>query len=132
MATEGLTIGPLSKRVGLNIETVRYYERAGLLPPPPRTEGGYRVYGDDHLKRLVFIRRGRELGFSLEEIRGLLRMVDGGYTCGEVQSLTLAHLTDIKKKVADLRRLERTLKGVAEQCEGGSITECPVIDALFE
>ena len=104
MAIERLTIGPLSKRVGLNIETVRYYERAGLLPPPPRTEGGYRIYGDDHLKRLVFVRRSRELGFSLDEVRGLLGMVDGGYTCGEVHSLTLAHLTDIRKKVADLRR----------------------------
>ena len=127
-----LTIGPLSKRTQVNIETIRYYEREGLLPAPPRSEGGYRLYGDEHLRRLVFIRRGRELGFSLDEVRDLLQMVDGGYTCGEVQALTLEHLGSVRKKVADLRRLERTLKNIAAQCEGGAVPDCPVIDALFD
>lgn len=128
--SQQLTIGPLSKRAQVNIETIRYYEREKLLPAPPRSDSGYRLYGEDHLHRLVFIRRSRELGFSLDEIRNLLRMVDGGYTCGEVQQLTLEHLASIRRKLADLRRLERTLKTVASQCDGGTVPHCPVIDAL--
>ena len=80
----------------------------------------------------MFVRRARELGFSLDEIRELLRMVDGGYTCGEGQHLTMMHLDDVRRKIADLRRLERTLKEVAVKCEGSSVPECPAIDALFE
>lgn len=129
---ERLTIGPLSKLTRVNIETIRYYEREKLLPPLPRSDGGYRLYGPEHLRRLVFIRRGRELGFSLDEIRGLLQMVNGGYTCGEVQNLTLDHLASIRKKLTDLRRLERTLKTIAAQCDGGTVPNCPVIDALFD
>ena len=78
-------IGELSQRTGVNIETVRYYEKIDLLPRPPRTEGGHRVYSGTHLKRLVFIRRSRELGFTLDEIRNLLGMFEGVYACGEVQ-----------------------------------------------
>ncbi len=127
-----LTIGALSKHTGCNIETVRYYERIGIMPAPARTEGGHRLYSSDHLKRLFFIRRSRELGFSLEEIRGLLRLVDGGdYTCGEVRDLTLQHADEVRRKIADLKRMERVLKGIASQCEGGQIPECPVVDALF-
>ena len=127
------TIGTLSKLTGCNIETIRYYERVGLLPPPPRTEGGHRVYGEAHTKRLTFIRRSRELGFTIEEVRELLSLVDGQrYTCDEVQALTLDHLADVKQKLADLRRLERVLKNMAAQCTGGNIPECPIIDALFE
>ncbi|MDH3920601.1 MAG: MerR family transcriptional regulator, partial [Rhodospirillales bacterium] len=88
-----LTIGALSKNTGCNIETIRYYERIGLLPAPPRSAGGHRLYGEVLLKRLTFIRRGRELGFTLDDIRGLLGLVDGGaYTCAEVKALTLDHL----------------------------------------
>ncbi len=130
---EEITIGGLSKRTGCNIETIRYYERSGVLPAPPRTSGGHRVYGEDHIKRLTFVRRSRELGFPLEEVRGLLRMVDGeNHTCEEVKTLTLDHLTDIRRKIADLRRLEKVLKDMAAQCEGGSVPDCPIIDALFE
>ena len=129
---EPMTIGPLSKRTQVNIETIRFYEREKLLPAPPRSDGGYRLYGDEHLRRLVFIRRGRELGFSLDEIRDLLLMVDGGYTCGEVQELTLEHLARVRDKLADLRRLEKTLKSIAAQCVGGVIPHCPVIDALSD
>ena len=132
MATDKETIGPLSKRIEMNIETIRYYERAGLVPAPPRTEGGYRLYAEEHRRRLVFIRRSRELGFSLDEVRELLEMVDGGYTCGEVRSLTLEHLANVKQKLSDLRRLERTLKRVADECDGGDAPECPFIDALLE
>lgn len=130
---EGIGIGTMSGQTGCKVETIRYYERIGLLPDPPRSEGGHRIYGLEHLKRLTFIRRGRELGFTLDEIRTLLGLVDGGnYTCGEVRELTLEHLQETRKKIADLRRLEKSLAAIAAQCEGGSVPECPVIDALFE
>ncbi|MFQ5544684.1 MAG: helix-turn-helix domain-containing protein [Acidiferrobacterales bacterium] len=131
-AASPLTIDALSKQTGCHIETIRYYERIGILPAPPRTEGGHRLYGRDHLKRLFFVRRSRELGFRLEEVRGLLSLVDGGhYTCAEVRTLTLKHAGEVKRKITDLRKMERVLKDMASQCEGGEIPECPVIDALF-
>ena len=131
-AASPLTIGALSKRTGCNIETIRYYERIGILPVPPRTKGGHRLYSRDHFKRLFFVRRSRELGFSLKEVRGLLSLVDGGdYTCAEVKTLTLKHADEVKRKITDLKKLERVLKSMASQCEGGEIPECPVIDALF-
>lgn len=128
-----LTIGALSKGSGVNIETIRFYERTGILPKPPRSMGGHRVYAQHHLRRLNFVRRCRELGFSLEEVRGLLHLVDGGrYTCAEVKTITLDHLADIRRKLTDLRRLERTLAAVAGECRGGKVPECPFIDALFD
>lgn len=123
-------IGELSQCTGVNIETVRYYEKIGLLPPPPRTGGGHRVYSDAHLKRLIFIRRSRELGFTLDEIRNLLGMVEGGYACGQIQEASLAHLKTIRRKIADLRRMERTLADTAARCEGGTAPDCPIIDVL--
>jgi MerR family transcriptional regulator, mercuric resistance operon regulatory protein len=125
-----LTIGALSERSGVNIETIRYYERAALLPAPPRTRGGHRIYGGDSLRRLVFIRRSRELGFTLDEIRNLLGLMRGGHTCGEVQAVALAHLTHVRAKIADLRRMERTLAATAARCAGGDAPECPILDAL--
>lgn len=125
-------IGSLSKRTGCNIETIRYYEKAGLLPAPARSAGGHRQYERDHLKRLTFIRRSRELGFTLDEVRGLLSLVDrGDYTCGEVLQLTTAHLNEVRKKIQDLRRLEKSLKDIIAQCQGGTVPECPIIDTLF-
>jgi MerR family mercuric resistance operon transcriptional regulator len=127
-----LTIGQLAARTGVNLETVRYYERIGLMPVPRRTDGGHRVYDHAHLKRLGFIRRSRELGFSLEEIRSLLGLVDGGdYTCAEVRDLTLRHSADVRRRIADLRRLERSLKQMAAQCSGDTVPECPIIDVLW-
>jgi MerR family mercuric resistance operon transcriptional regulator len=125
-------IGELSCRSGVNIETIRYYEKIGLLPTPPRTEGGHRVYPDSHFRRLVFIRRSRKLGFTLNEIRNLLSLVDGGCTCGEVQEAALAHLKDIRRKIADLRRMERTLAEMAASCEGGAAPACPIVDVLSQ
>lgn len=126
------TIGWLSGQTGCNIETIRYYERIGLMPAPPRTEGGHRLYDEEHARRLTFIRRSRELGFTLEDVRGLLGLVDGGnYTCSEVKALTLGHRREVREKIADLRRLERTLGQISAQCEGGSIPDCPIIDALL-
>jgi len=129
----GLTIGKMSKLTGCNIETIRYYERIGIMPAPPRTAGGHRLYGQDHVKRLTFIRRGRELGFKLAEVRGLLRLVDGDdYTCGEVKLLTLDHAREVRGKIADLRKMERVLTKMAAECEGGEVPECPIIEALFQ
>lgn len=126
-------IGDLSKRTKVNIETIRYYERIGVLPPPPRTGGGHRAYGQDHLKRLNFVRRSRELGFSLDEVRQMLRLVDGGdVTCEQVREMTLEHLEDVRTKITDLRRMERTLKVTAALCTGDKVPDCPIIDALFD
>ena len=127
-----VTIGGLSQKTGCHIETIRYYEKIGLLPKPLRSEGGHRLYGADQIKRLVFIRRSRELGFSLDEIRTLLRLVDGKrYTCQEVKTITETHLEDGKRKIADLRRLQKTLAAISGQCEGGLVPDCPIIDTLF-
>jgi MerR family mercuric resistance operon transcriptional regulator len=128
-----LTIGALSKRTNVNIETIRFYERTGILPKPPRSMGGHRLYAQDHLKRLSFVRRCRELGFSLGEVRGFLQLVDGGhYTCAEVKTITLDHLEDVRRQITDLRRLERTLAAVAGKCRDGKVPDCPIIDALSE
>ncbi len=128
-----LPIGQLSRQSGVNIETIRYYEKIGIMPAPGRSAGGYRLYAPDHLKRLSFVRRGRELGFSLDELRGLLRLVDGhSYTCGQVRALTLEHVAQVRRKIADLRRLERVMADMAAQCTGARIPKCPVIDALFD
>ena len=126
-----LTIGVLSQHTGCNIETIRYYERIGMMPKPPRTQGGHRLYAEEHLKRLTFIRRSRELGFSLEQIRDLLRFVDGGrYTCSQVRAITLEHLEDVHARMTDLKRLEKVLKTMVSQCDSGKIPDCPVIEAL--
>ena len=131
--TQWFGIGVLSEQTGVNIETIRYYEREGLLPHPPRTSGGHRSFSEDHLKRLTFIRRSRELGFSLAEIRVLLALVDGGsYTCGEIKALTLEHAESVRSKISDLRRIKRILLDISSQCEGGAVPECPIIDALLD
>lgn len=128
-----MKIGQLSKQANCKIETIRYYEKTGLLPAPDRSTGGYRIYDDDHLKRLLFIRRCRELGFTIEEIRGLLKLVDGGnYTCSDVKQITLGHVDSIRQKIVDLKKLEKTLSQIASKCAGGSTPECPIIDALYK
>ena len=128
-----ITIGALSKHTGVKVETVRFYERAGILPKPPRSAGGHRLYGQDHVNRLRFVRRSRELGFSLENVRELLELVDGGrHTCDEVKAVTLEHLADVHRKIADLQRLGRTLAQVAGKCRGGKVPDCPIIEALSD
>ena len=128
-----LTRGALAARTGCNIETIRYYERVGLLPPPPRSVGGHRLYAEGLVRRLNFVRRSRDLGFSIEEIRELLRLVDGGtYTCREVEQLARDHVREIRRKIADLRRLESVFETMAAQCSGDAVPDCPIIDALFD
>ena len=127
-----ITRGKLAKRFGCHLETVRYYEKIGLLLPPTRTAGGHRLYQIDDQRRLRFILRGRELGFSIGELRGLLSLVDSNvYTCGEILDLTIDHLGSVRRKITDLRRLERTLARISNECSGGAVPECPVIEALW-
>lgn len=132
-AMDVLSIGKLSQQSGVNIETIRYYEKIGVMPAPGRSAGGFRIYEPDHLKRLSFVRRSRQLGFSLDEIRNLLRLVDGhGHTCAEVHALMLSHLAEIRRKIRDLRRLQRAMAEMAARCSGESVPECPIVDALFD
>jgi len=128
-----LAIGTLSKRTGCNIETIRYYERVGLLPAPARSSGGYRLYGTEHLKRLAFVRRARALGFSIDEVRTLLRLADERKRpCAEVRVVAETHLKDVHAKIADLRRMERVLKTTVAQCAVGRSADCPLIEALYQ
>jgi MerR family mercuric resistance operon transcriptional regulator len=130
---EFLTRGALAAQTGCNIETIRYYEQIGIMPSPPRSDGGHRLYGQALARRLNFVCRSRDLGFTLEEIRELLRVVDGGnYTCGEVEALALEHVHDIRRKIADLKKLKLVLETMASRCSGGKIPKCPIIDALFD
>lgn len=128
-----LTIGALSRHTGVNIETIRYYEKSGIMPDPPRSAGGYRLYGQKHQKRLGFIRRCRQLGFSMSDIKGLLDLVDGReFTCGEVHALTVKHADQVRDKINDLKRLEKTLRTIASECTGEQVPECPIVDALLD
>lgn len=128
-----LTRGELAVKISCNIETIRYYEQIGILPPPQRSEGGHRLYGEEMVKRLHFVRRSRDLGFTLEEIRGLLRLVDGGkYTCSQIEKLARDHVADIRRKISDLRKLKKVLESMASQCSGGKVPKCPIVDALFD
>ncbi len=125
--------GELARLSGCNIETVRFYEKQGLLPAPPRTAGGHREYSPEHLTRLTFIRRSRELGFKLDQVRDLLALIDGSdWTCAEVKAMTFEHLADVRRKIADLEQLAHILEDMAAQCDGGAVPECSVVDALFQ
>ena len=127
----GFTRGDLARATGCNIETIRYYEQIGLLPDPPRTDAGYRIYSAAHATRLRFILRARELGFSMEDIRGLMGLEDGAApTCAEVKERTERHLADVRGKIADLRRIEKVLSVTAAQCSGEDVPECPVLETL--
>jgi len=126
-----LTIGALSERTEVNIETIRYYERIGILPNPPRSAGGHRLYGKEHAQRLVFIRRSRQLGFSLDQVRELLGLSSGRrMTCARVKNITEQHIADIRRRVRDLKRLERVLSELTSQCRGDEMGECPILEAL--
>ncbi len=130
--SKGLQRAELARRTGANLETVRYYEKVGLLPPPPRTATGYRSYDGGHERRLRFVLRARELGFSLEEIRALLRLAyERDQPCAEASRLAMTHLADVRAKIADLKRMECVLKDVVAQCGDGTRPDCPLIDSLF-
>lgn len=127
----GLAAGQLAKAAGVNLETIRYYETIGLMPAPPRTLGGHRLYDDAHVRRLAFIRRGRELGFSIEEIRALLILNDPCHgSCAEVKDIASTHLTKVRRKLADLTRLESILADSVARCTSEPLAPCPVLDML--
>jgi len=129
--TENISIGELSKHSGVNIETIRYYERIKMLSAPARTASGRRVYGPAEKRMLAFIRRSRELGFTLEEIRALLAL--GGperAACADVHKIASAHLASVRSKLSDLVKLEAILAETVAQCSDGATPDCPVLDIL--
>lgn len=127
---DGIAIGELSRRTGCNIETIRYYERIGLLPAPAR-RGRYRLYGAEDVGRLAFVRRARELGFTLEEVRALLALAAGGEgVCAEARELAASHLADVRARIADLRAMEGVLAEAVRRCDTGEAPGCPLIGAL--
>src|SRR5215469_13219784 len=131
-AERGLSIGELSMSTGVNIETIRYYERIGVIAHPPRTRSGRRVYALENRRQLSFVRRARELGFSLDEIRTMLALGGGRrLSCGEVKRLALGHLDDIRGRIDDLKRLETTLAKTVRRCHGDTAPECPLLDDLM-
>jgi Cu(I)-responsive transcriptional regulator len=126
-----LTIGKLAEATDTKVETVRYYERAGLIVPPARTEGNYRSYRPEDLERLRFIRRTRDLGFSLDEVRALLDLAgQPDRDCGSVDAMARHHLDEIDRKIADLTALRRELSGVIASCAGGTVAECRILGAF--
>lgn len=132
MPQRGISIGGLSKAAGVNVETIRYYERIGLLPAPDRTTSGYRQYGPEHVRRLSFIRKGRDLGFRIEAIRALLRLAEHpDQPCEDADRLATDHLVEVERKISELEKLRDALRQMTH-CRAGSVAECRIIDALNE
>jgi len=128
---ESFSIGELARPTGTKVETIRYYERIGLLPVPARTGGNYRAYTRRHLERLNFIRRGRDLGLALDQVRELLRLADDpGQPCTEVGRIARRHLAEVERKIADLTVLAAELRRLIDECGRGAVAECRVIKAL--
>lgn len=131
MAADVLTIGELAAATGTKVETIRYYEHIGLLAAPKRTGGNYRAYANADLVRLSFIRRARDLGFSLDKVRELLGLSDQKRrSCEAVDAIARAHLAEVDRKIADLKALRRELDSVISQCGCGAIADCMIIEAL--
>ena len=131
MAADRLQIGDLARSTGTKVQTIRYYEQAGLLPKPGRTIGNFRTYSEEHLGRLSFIRRARDLGFSLDEVRRLLSLSDQkSKSCNVVDTIARNHLADVDAKIADLRALRRELSAIISSCGRGTIADCRIIEAL--
>ncbi len=126
-----MKIGELASATGTKVETVRFYEKSGLLPHPARTDANYRSYGSEHLQRLSFIRRARDLGFSLDEVRELLALSDHrDQPCGAVDRIASGHLAEVERKLADLERMRSELSRVIGSCRKGTVGECRIIESL--
>ncbi len=127
--------GALARLCGCHIETIRFYEKEGILQDPRRTASGQRIYGQADVKRLLFVRRCRELGFTLDQVRNLLALVDGqAFTCAQVRDHALAHRQEVSRKIADLKKIEQVLGDLAAQCEraqDAAAPDCPIIETLF-
>ena len=128
----GLKIGEVAERGGVNLQTIRYYEREKLLPEPPRLVSGYRVYPDQTVRRVRFIKRAQEIGFTLAEIRELLAIrIDSGRDSAEVRALANAKINDIKEKIQTLHRMKEALGRITERCSGcGPASECPILESI--
>ncbi len=131
---DSVTIGELAKAAGVGVETVRFYEREELLAEPPRTKSGYRQYPREAIARVRFIRRAKDLGFTLKEITGLLELrIDPNKSCADVRALAKAKIADVEAKLADLVRIKAALESLARACRGkGPTSECPILDAMAE
>jgi len=128
---DGISIGELSRQTGVNIETIRYYEKIRIMPRPPRTGGGHRVYGPEERRVLAFVRRARELGFSIADIKVLLTLAKSSRApCDKVRRIASAHLAEVQAKLADLAKLENILAETVAQCATGLSPVCPVLDVL--
>lgn len=128
-----VSIGMFARRAGCSIDTVRFYEKIGILPRPRRTESGRRVYDSTEISRLSFICRARDLGFSLDEVRSLLGLAEEDEShCNEVKLAAVRHRQDVRRKIADLQAVEMSLSALIRQCESGEPGECPLIEALSQ
>ena len=126
-----LSIGALARRTGTKVQTIRYYEQIGIMPEPGRTEGNQRRYGDAELDRLSFIRHARQLGFSLEAIRELLGLSDQPQRpCAEVDGIARRQLVHVEQRIARLEALKAELMRMVEECSGGTVGECRVLQVL--
>ncbi len=127
-----LMTGELAKQAGVNVETIRFYEREGLLAEPPRRASGYREFPPDTVQRIRFIQRAKELGFTLREIKGLLELrVDPETTCAEVKAQAAEKIADVKQKISDLKKIDRALNKLMNTCRGsGPIDDCPILKHL--
>ena len=133
MASEDLTIGRLAREGGCKVQTIRYYEQIGLMPEPARTEGNQRRYGPQHAQRLAFIRHARELGFPLEAVRELLSLSDDkDRSCAAADAIAKDHLVAVERRIARLTALKTELERMIEQCRGGSIADCRVIEVVAD
>jgi Cu(I)-responsive transcriptional regulator len=131
VSNERLRIGDLALATSTKVETIRYYEQIGLLPEPSRTSGNFRAYTPHHLGRLSFIRRARDLGFTLDEVRELLSLSDQKRrSCEAVDAIARQHLADVDRKIRDLKALRTELNSIINRCSCGTIDECRIIEAL--
>ena len=131
---KGLTISELAKNAGVNIETIRYYERLGLIQEPPRTESGYRIFPPEVIQRIRFIKRSQDLGFSLSEINKLLNMTESeSFGCREVRQFASQKLKEIELKIRDLQSIKSVLQDLSNRCPGqGPVHNCPIVERLSE
>jgi len=126
------TVGWVAKEAGVNVQTVLYYERRGLLPMPSRTTNGYRIFNDASVRRIRFIKRAQQLGFTLKQIMALLTLQsDRNASCAEVSSMAASHLEDIETKIHDLERMRKALMPLVDACpKKGTLKACPIMDSL--
>ena len=131
MVESAILIGALSEKTGCNIETIRYYERIGLLPKAQR-KGRYRSYRTEDVERLYFVRRARDLGFTLSDVRTLLKLAAGDSTCKSARDIAATHLAGVRKRISDLRKMETALARAVRACDQGRHKPCPLLNALAD